>query len=210
MAYLIVRFTLLPFFRFFVSEINGIENLPKSGGFILAPNHIGFIDYFFISSALVARLKKKIHFISQPEPWWIILGKKVSDSLGRIELDPEDRSRCLLEAAKVIKNGGIVCIYPEGRASKGKELNQGKTGTVRLALDINCPIVPIGLYTPIASKSLFKSIVNLLASFRKVKLNIGQPITLTENSDPDKETLDRLTRGVMEQIAILSGKHYSY
>jgi len=210
MVYPIARKTILPIFKSFVSEVEGIENLPRSGGFILAPNHIGFIDYFFLASVVIPHLNKKVHFISQKEKWWSTFGKGIDQWLGRIEVNPNDKKGCLDAAAKVLKNNGIVGIYPEGRASKSSELNKGKTGAVRLALFSGKPIVPVGLFAPMGYPNFVQSVSSLKKSYKKVKIYFGQPILFQENGEISKEKLEKITRQLMQEIAKLCNKNYPF
>ncbi len=210
MVYPIFGRTILPLFRSFVAEIRGLDKLPKHGGFILAANHIGFIDYFFVASVIVSHLDQKVYFISRPEKWWNYLGKGISSWLGRIEVNPDNKAGCLDEAINILKNQGVVFIYPEGVASKGKELNEGKTGVARLALGSGLPVVPLGIYAPIAYPGFWRSIKSLKDNFKKVKLYFGQPQYFTKPSEITKPILEEVTKKVMKEIAKLSGKHYPY
>lgn len=200
----------MPVFKSFVSEIKGLENLPLPGGFILAPNHVGFFDFFFLASVVIPYFNRKVHFISQKEIWWNILGRGMDKWLGRIEVDPENKKGCLEEASQFLKNNGIICIYPEGRASKGHELNKGKTGAVRLALFSNKPIVPVGLYAPLGYPTFDQSIRSLKKSYKKVKIYFGQPIFFKENSEITKERLEAMTKELMLEIAKLCDKSYPF
>lgn len=210
MVYPIARKTILPVFKSFVSEVKGIDNLPRTGGFILAPNHVGLIDYFFLASVVIPHLNKKVHFISQKEKWWSTFGQGLDQWLGRIEVDPNDKKTCLAAAAKVLENNGIVCIYPEGKASKGSELNQGKTGAVRLAIFSGKPIVPVGLFAPLGYPNFVQSVSSLKKSYKKVKIHFGQPIFYKENGEITKARLEVMTKKLMLQIAKLCDKSYPF
>jgi len=210
MVYPIFGKTILPIFRSFIREVKGLDNLPKSGGFILAPNHVGFVDYFFLGSVVIPYLNRKVHFISRKEKWWELFGKGVSDWLGRIEVDPFHKQACLDQAAEVLKKGGMVGIYPEGKASKGKRLNKGKSGAIRLSLTSGRPIIPVGIIAPIGYSSLTKSIQSLLTNYGKVKLHFGQPIYYKDTKNVTKKRLVKETRQLMQEIAKLSEKYYPF
>ncbi|MBI2655494.1 1-acyl-sn-glycerol-3-phosphate acyltransferase [Candidatus Woesearchaeota archaeon] len=138
MAYPITKLWLIPLLRILIRKIEGIENIPASGSFIIASNHEKIIDSFFIWYAIVSKLNRKVHFIARPtnklekifpKQWvgWILVF---------------DRKKGYAEALERLNSGGIIGIYPEGSTKIKKKL---KTGAIRLAIGSNRPILPVGL-----------------------------------------------------------------
>lgn len=138
MAYPITKLWLIPLLRILIRKIEGIDKITAKGKFIIASNHDSILDSFFISSIIVSKLNRKVHFIARPtnnldkivpKKWagWILVF---------------DRKKGYLEALEKLKSGAIIGIYPEGST---KIKNKLKTGAIRLAIESNTPILPIGL-----------------------------------------------------------------
>lgn len=210
MAHTILRSTFFPFLRAFFKQIEGLENLPKSGPYIIAANHIGFIDYFFMASVIIPFTKRKIHFMAKREKWRDWLGDRiVKKCWGAIVIDPENKAKCLEEALDYLRQGEICAIYPEGEASKGKELFEGKTGVAKLAIRSRTPVVPVGFLGPLGSRSFVTTFKNIIYSYKKVSIKIGKPM-IFQNQEINEQSLEEVTREIMKNIASLCNKVYPY
>lgn len=162
MAYPITKLWLIPLLRILIRKIEGIENIPTKGNFIIASNHDRILDSFFIWYAIVSKLNRKVHFIARPtNKLELIIPKKWA---GWILVF--DREKGYAEALEKLKSGGIICIYPEGSTKIKKKL---KTGAIRLAIDSGTPILPVGLNS---SWKLFTAAIRIGKPFYADK-NIG-------------------------------------
>lgn len=99
------------------------------------------------------------------------------------------------QSFKVLKNGDVIGIFPEGTRNgmkKGVKLHNG--GTL-MALKTNTPIIPVGI------QGNFKP-------FTKVKLNYGKPMDFSQyaNKKSDKETLEKITKEVMDEVIRLTNE----
>lgn len=214
MDYPIIRRTFFLILRNFFGKIEGLENLPKNCPYIIAANHVGNIDYFFIASAIIPYTKKKIHFIAKREKWRDILGDFIVKKwLGCIVTDPDHKEKVIDEALDYLRRGKICAIFPEGKASGNNiELLQGKTGVAKLALKSKLPVVPVGFFGPTSKESFVKSIKHLISSSGKVYIRIGQPITFnfSNNEEISQRLEGDITREIMKKIASLCDKVYPY
>lgn len=210
MAYPILRRTIFAFLRTFFGEIDSLENLPKTGPYIIASNHVGLIDYFFIASAIIPYTKRKIHFLSKREKWRDCLGDLIVKKWwGCIVINPDNKEQSLEEAIDYLQKGEIIGIFPEGEASKGNELLRGKTGVAKLVIRSGTPVVSVGFLGPLGSKSFITTIKNIIHSYKKVNIKIGRPMTF-HREEISGQSLDEVTRGIMKNIASLCGKAYIY
>jgi len=213
MAHPILRRTFFPFLRTFFKHIEGLENLPKNGPYIIAANHIGFIDYFFIASVTIPYTRRKIHFMAKREKWRDSLGDYIIKKWwGAIVIDPENKAKSLEEAQNYLKKGEICAIYPEGEASKNpNELFKGKVGVAKLAMISKVPVVPIGLKGLLMrTRSSADFLKNLFSFYKKISIKIGQPLTFPSNIQMNEKSLEDITRKIMQNIASLSDKNYPY
>ena len=138
MHYPISRFTILPLLRRFISAVEGEENLPARGPFIIVANHIFQTDPLFIVSTLFKKHKSKVHYLSVRGDYGQFYERYIARKwAGLILIDPENPSSSLDHAHDHVKKGRLVEIFPEGRRHpEAKVLAKGKTGAVRLALRV--------------------------------------------------------------------------
>lgn len=149
MAYPISKLWLYPLCWILIKKIKGIENIPDKKTFIIAANHETNRDHLLIVYPIIKKLNKKVHFIATPVWWFNTISRQWA---GVIPMhSPRQAYR---EAKGVIKSGEIVGIFPEGRLERKKRTENPKTGAVRLAIETNVPVLPVGLrfsYFPLTS-----------------------------------------------------------
>ena len=150
MVYLISRFILRPLFLLlFRPHVRGRENVPATGPFIIASNHLSFIDSMAIplmSPRRVGYLAKAEYFTGTGIRGW--LTKTWFTALGALPVERQTHraaQEALDTAMTVLKAGGGFGIYPEGTRSRDGRLARGKTGVAWLALTADCPVVPVGI-----------------------------------------------------------------
>jgi 1-acyl-sn-glycerol-3-phosphate acyltransferase len=132
-------------------EVQGVENLPRDGAVILAANHVTNFDVFPMQFAL----PRVVFFMGKAElfrnPILDMLVRNLSGfPVNRGEKDPWAMNHAL----KVLRQGQVLGMFPEGRRSKGRGLGVANTGTARLAIEAGCPILPM---TVLGSDRFFKS-----------------------------------------------------
>jgi 1-acyl-sn-glycerol-3-phosphate acyltransferase len=129
--------------------IEGIDNIPRTGGLILASNHVSFADSLVIP--IVA--PRKVVFMAKEE-YFTGTGIKGAISrewfggLGMVPVDRHDTKAALESldiALEVLGRGEAFGIYPEGTRSRDGRLYRGRTGVAHLALTAGVPVVPVGL-----------------------------------------------------------------
>ena len=125
----------------------GLENIPKSGSFIIAGNHIHLVD----PATIMSITKRPIHFLAKASlfkfPQSLIFNNL---NLIKVNRDGNDK-KAYEDAVNYLKNGEIIGIYPEGTRERGRGLLPFKTGAVRMAKETNSLIIPfatVGKYKP--------------------------------------------------------------
>jgi len=120
------------------------DRIPEHGPAILCPNHISFLD----SAMLMLTMPRNISFVGKAEYMDDWKTKFLFPALGMIPIDRSggSKSQAALEAAEqVLKRSELFGIYPEGTRSRDGDLYKGRTGAARLAMNIGCPIFPVGI-----------------------------------------------------------------
>lgn len=176
------------------------EHLPQTGGCILVANHVSFLDPLLIC----AMMPRVVHYITYAFfyylPWLHWYCKRVYCI--PVKKDGKDIS-AFKAALRVLKQGEVVGIFPEGVRSATGELGEGEPGVALLALKAGVPIVPIGIhgtYEAFPRGAKFpKPVV--------VTLKLGEPFRLEEyfdvRSPKTVETQQAAVELIMTKIAEL-------
>ena len=131
-------------------NIAGLENFPRHGPVVLAANHVTNFDVFPMQFAL----PRPIFFMGKAE---LFKNPLLDVFLRNLSGFPVNRGEkdlwAMRHAAKVLQHGQTLGMFPEGKRSKGKGLAVAKTGAAHLALNANCPIVPMAV---VGSDQFFK------------------------------------------------------
>ena len=123
-------------------RVEGLENFPLDGAVVLAANHVTNFDVLPMQFSLL----RPIFFMGDSSLFKIPLLEIAYRELGAFPVNRGEKDEwAIRHAAKVLAHGQTLGMFPEGKRSKGKGLGVAKTGTARLALDANCPIVPMAV-----------------------------------------------------------------
>lgn len=193
----------------FRAEITGAENLPATGGALLASNHLSAGDTF----VLPAMMRRKLTFPAKAELFRGDRGlgsKLVAWFMKAIKMVPLDRSggRASLEGLapvlNVLHEGGLVGIYPEGTRSPDGRLYKGRTGVARMALAAGVPIIPVAMADSQTVRRLGIPWID------RPKITIGKPLDFSAYAGlhDDHGVLRWITDEVMAAIQELSGQTY--
>lgn len=122
-------------------KYRGLENVPGSGGFIIAANHQTYMDPFWIGFPI----SRPIRFLAWNKIFnWPVVGK-LAGLLGAwpLEIEGSDPT-AIRRSIQWLKSGGGVVIFPEGgRGKPDGEMIRFKPGAVRMALEAGVPILPV-------------------------------------------------------------------
>ncbi len=123
-------------------KVEGLENIPEAGPFLLLPNHQSILDPPLVQCLCpreVHAMTKSTQFASPPFRWLIprILGFPVR----RYRVDPQ----AVRVVLRLLGEGRGVCIYPEGERSWDGTLQPFRRGTLRLMLAAGVPVIPCGI-----------------------------------------------------------------
>ncbi len=123
--------------------MTGIENIPKTGGAVIAINHTSYIDFTFAGlPALRQGLGRKIRFMAKQEVFDHPVGGPLMRRCRHIPVDRANGAASFELACQALKEGELVGVYPEGTISRSFELKEFKSGAARMALAAGVPIVP--------------------------------------------------------------------
>jgi len=188
--YIIVIYFISIFARLvFRVRVSGVENIPTSGGVIVAANHVSFLDIPLLAYSLI----RHANFIAKKELCTIPVLGTLLRLLGAIPIDREKIDRpAIREIIKKLNSGNVVVIYPEGTRSLNGKLQAGKPGVgfiVRLSGKKVVPAAIIGTDKAMPSGSWF------LRPY-PVTIRFGKPLDFSEWKEDVK-----ITKVIMDNIA---------
>ncbi len=172
--------------------ISGAEHVPRTGGAVMAVNHVGYLDFTF--AGLAARpAGRLVRFMAKKE----VFDHKVSGPLMRgMKHIPVDRHGAANDsyrlAVEAVRNGEIVGVFPEATISLSFELKEFKTGAARMALEAGAPILPCVIW---GSQRVFtKGRPKDLTRGTPIRVVVGEPFTPAPGSDPVAVTAELKAR----------------
>ncbi|MFH0804564.1 MAG: lysophospholipid acyltransferase family protein [Patescibacteria group bacterium] len=204
-----------PLVRRKIRTVRGTEYLPLQPPFIVAGNHVGFIDALALAMLNYNRYRRPTYYLTTQWVWKFFGEWLARNVLGMIPLLDVQGSRLadsLGEAVATLRSGEIVGIFPEAhRNPKPDELLRGKTGAVRMALATGAPLIPVGVVNN-TGYDFSAAMLSLLRPKTGIDLTFGQPVDLSEfrGQPVDKPLLEAATRKLMLAISSLCGKKYVF
>jgi 1-acyl-sn-glycerol-3-phosphate acyltransferase len=190
--------------------IEGLEHIPARGGAILAGNHLAVADSFLVPLLVRRRityLAKREYFIQPGFIGWI---KKVFfTGVGQVPVDRavgSEAQAALDTAIRLLREGKLLGIYPEGTRSPDGRLYKGKTGVARMALEAGVPVIPVAA---IGTNKL-NPIDSRMWRPHHVHLRIGEPLDFSRYAGMagDRFIERSMTDEIMYTLMELSGQTY--
>jgi 1-acyl-sn-glycerol-3-phosphate acyltransferase len=189
--------------------VEGIDNVPATGGAILAGNHLSVADELFLGAVVprhIAFWAKAEYFNGTGLRGWF--SRSIIGGLGAIRVE-RGGGRAALSAfdgaIPVLKSGDLVAVYPEGTRSPDGRLYRGRTGVARLAVRAGVPIIPVGVVGTDRVQPIGAFFPRPFAG--PVTVRFGKPIEVTDLPS-DRAALRTLTDEVMAEIQKLTGQEY--
>ncbi len=212
MIYWLLKYIVLgPLLRLiFRPQIEGLGHVPSDGPAILAGNHLSFSDSIFVPLVV----KRRVTFVAKAEYFtgkgikgW--LTKQFFLSTGCIPVDRTggDAAKAALDTLlRVLREGNLAGIYPEGTRSPDGRLYRGKTGVARLALESGAPVIPVAML----NSDVIQPTGKLIPKVMRVKIRFGRPMDFSRHAGRlgDRLVERAITDEIMYELMELSGREY--
>ena len=215
MVYPIIKIIIPLVYKLWLRKVEGAENIPKDGSFIIVGNHASYFDSFIFPSIIIPKLNKRMCALIDSTYWKYPLIKHFLDKRGGIpvhvnkEKDAKEKNKLSIEVAvEHLKKGEILMMFPEGGRSDDGKLGKGYNGVSKIALASKAPVVPAGI---IGSHKVWPK-GKYMPRFKRCEVKIGKPIYFRKyyNKNQNKKILDGVTRIIMKEIGKLIGQEYKY
>ncbi|GAC58039.1 putative acyltransferase [Gordonia hirsuta DSM 44140 = NBRC 16056] len=175
---------------------DGLDNIPSSGGFVLALNHNGYTD--FLPPALgLYRRGRRARFMIKSEVMDVAIMRFIVKHTRAVTVDRSAGAEAFRVAVRALRDGEAVVVYPETTISRSFELKQFKTGAVRMAVEADVPVVPAAQWG--AQRQWSKGTRRRMGFARiPVHVRFGEPIRFESDVDVH-DAIERLYAAI-EQL----------
>jgi 1-acyl-sn-glycerol-3-phosphate acyltransferase len=159
-------------------EHKGLEAIPDEGAAVLVCNHVSFVDALLIGGAV----RRPVRFVMYYKIYNLPVLNFIFRTAGTVPIAGRNEDLLIYDAAfkkiaEYLRNGEVVCIFPEGKLTGDGELNEFKNGIERIIAENPVPVIPMALqglwgsfFSRAPGKGLFKRI------WSRITLVAGTPV----------------------------------
>lgn len=137
--------TVLTLFRVvgFRFDVRGVENVPASGGAVLASNHVSYFDFMFVGYMAHRRDRRLVRFMAKQAVFAHPVGGPLMRGMKHIPVDRAAGAAAYRHAVAALQSGELVGVFPESTISRSYVPRPLKSGAARMALEAGVPLIPI-------------------------------------------------------------------
>src|SRR4051812_13877886 len=165
-------------------EVTGVDHLPRTGGALLACNHVGYVDFIY-GGVAPERIGRRVRFMAKRELFDHRVSGPIMRACRHIEVDRADGEASATEALRLLREGELVGIFPEATISRAMEIKELKTGAVRIAAAAGVPLIPMVLWG--TQRMMTKDHGKDFSRGTAISIRVGEPLPV-RGADPVAET----------------------
>jgi len=193
------------FFRiFYCLKVDGADNLPKKGPYVLCVNHTSFLDGFIVSSGVPFNTELDLFFIAFRR---YFVAPIIRNLVRRARIIPIDATQ-IIEAMQgsyfVLKHNKVLCVFPEGERSIDGEIKEFKKGIGIIAKELMVPLVPV--YINGAFKAWPRT--EKFPRLHSLRIKFGEPVSaeallqqgLSLGAKDEHEAISTAIKGEVEKL----------
>lgn len=171
--------------------LTGGEHVPRTGGVVLASNHVSYLDFIFCGYATQPS-NRLVRFMAKKSTFDHPVSGPLMRSMHHIPVDRAAGAASLDHAVDWLRKGEVVGVFPEATISQSYEVKDFKTGAVRMAAEAGVPLVPMITFG--GQRLWTKGRPREMTRGTLIALRVGEPMTVTEDDDPSVATTELRAR----------------
>ena len=184
-------------------DVRGSENVPRTGGAVLASNHIGYLDFVFAGLG-ADPAGRYVRFMAKDSIWKNPVAGPLMRGMKHIPVDRTAGAESFRVALEELRKGEVVGIFPEATISRSFEIKDFKSGAPRLAMDAGVPLIPTVLWG--TQRIMTKGRPRDFSRGKALSVTVGKPIDVPPGSDLD-EVGARLHEVMQEMLDEAIGRY---
>lgn len=172
-------------------DVVGAENIPTSGGALLAINHTSYLDFALGGVPADRRGHRLVRFMAKESIFQHPVAGPLMRGMKHIPVDRDAGSAAFRDAVAALKAGELVGVFPEATMSRSFEIKEIKNGAVRMARAANVPLIPMIIF---GGHRLMSYDHKDLSRGKPIAMTVGEPMAVPRGVDPDVLTDELRTR----------------
>lgn len=196
--YWIAVFVNLFFKGYLGAEYIDTHNIPENGPAIVAANHFSHLDGLIINAASIYARRRAVVFLAAADVYNSNLMFRIMCDLVNcipVKRDENDRA-ALLKTIRLLRDGNLFGIFPEGQRSRDGGIGEGKEGVAVIALATGFPVIPVGISGTFEALRRKTKIIKTA----KVRLKFGPPLGFEKERHPSPERVSWVKDHIMNEI----------
>ena len=196
-----LRSLLMPLTR---RDWSGAEHFPATGGFVVCPNHISYVDPFAFAHFLYDNGHPPF-FLAKAEVFEVPIFGRLLTAAQQIPVHrgTHEAAKAFSSAVAAIQDGKCVPIFPEGTLTRDPQMwpMTARTGAARVALTTRCPVIPVAQWGPQEIQAPYAKALHLFPR-KTMRLLAGPAVDLSDLYDrpQDASTLREATARILDAI----------
>lgn len=182
-------------------DITGVDNIPSSGGAILAINHTSYLDFALGGVPADRRGRRLVRFMAKDSIFRHPVAGPLMRGMKHIPVDRDAGSAAFRDAVDAAKSGELIGVFPEATMSQSLEIKELKNGAVRMARAAKVPLLPMIIF---GGHRVLAYDVRDFTRGRTICMTVGEPLEIPKGTNPDELTValqERLKELLDETIA---------
>jgi 1-acyl-sn-glycerol-3-phosphate acyltransferase len=171
-------------------SLEGQEHIPRTGGAVLASNHVSYLDFTFCG--LTTYPQRLVRFMAKDATFKHPVSGPLMRGMHHIPVDRTAGAPAFQSAVSALQAGEIVGVFPEATISRSFVLKEFKTGAARMAAAADVPLIPMATWG--GQRIYTKGHKRDLSRGKAVGLAVGEPFHPAPDADPDEVTRELKVR----------------
>lgn len=161
--------------------VTGAEHIPRTGGAVLASNHVSYLDFIFCGLGAVPS-RRLVRFMAKDAVFEHKLSGPLMRGMHHIPVDRDAGASSYAAALRALRSGEVIGVFPEATISRSFTVKEIKSGAVRLAQGAGVPLIPVALWggQRLWSKGLPR---DLTSRGRALTIAVGEPMRPPRKAD---------------------------
>lgn len=183
-------------------DIEGDDNVPVSGGAVIASNHVSYLDFIFVGLA-AHKSRRLVRFMAKDSVFHNPVSAPLMKGMKHIPVDRKAGAGAFKEALGALDSGEVIGVFPEATISQSFLIKDMKNGAARLAAEAGVPLIPMVTWG--GQRIFSKGTPRTLKRGICIALTVGAPLYPTLGDDVNevtadmRATMERLLEGTMQR-----------